>query len=444
MNNGKAGTVRIDFSTPCGRIKPLNATNNGPVRCGTYHALSNFDDYRAARIPYARTHDSALGEAWGPHAVDVSAVFPSFDADPDDPANYDFAVTDAYLADIVAAGTGIYYRLGQSIENSPVKKYHIYPPADYRKWAVICEHIIRHYTEGWADGYLYENVFWEIWNEPDLTSGNTWGGTEAQFFDFFEVAAKYLKARFPHQKIGGPALAGHFEWLERFLAAMQRRAVPLDFISWHDYGCDPHRLFAFAQTAKEMAARYGYGDAEMHLTEWNYIQKWGPADDLRYSMRAFRGQKGGAYVAACMALLQRGALDKMFYYDARVGQFNGMFDEYLQPLPAYYALSAFSDLAELGTAVKTGTDRKALYAAAAANGQKGAVLLSYFDNDDGAPACRVTLSLAGLDENATYRVTAKPAGMQTEEKTFTLTPGCRTLTLDMALFDVFLLTVTPQ
>jgi len=436
--------VTVDFAADRGPVKPLNATNNGPVKCGTYHALTNFESYRAARIPYARTHDSALGEAWGPHAVDIAAIFPHFASDPDDPASYDFAVTDAYLSDIVEAGTGVYYRLGQSIENSPVKKYHTYPPADFHKWAAICEHVIRHYTEGWADGYRYANMYWEIWNEPDLLSDNTWGGTEEQFFDFFEIAAKHLKARFPHEKIGGPALAGRFEWLERFLIEMQRRAVPLDFISWHDYGHDPRRLLALAQTARDMAKRYGYGDAEMHLTEWNYIQKWGPAEEMRYSMRAFRGQKGGAYVAACMALLQYGPLDKMFYYDARPGQFNGMYNDMMEPLPAYFSLSAFSDLAELGrsAAVHTGYDK--LAAMAAKNEARGAVLLSYFDNDDGAPSLTVTLTAKGLDADKTYLVTAAPVGMQKPKQTFRLTPQNRTLTLDMALFDVFRITFTPQ
>ena len=436
--------VTVDFATDRGPVKPLNATNNGPVKCGTYHALTNFESYRAARIPYARTHDSALGEAWGPHAVDVAAIFPCFAADPDDPASYDFAVTDAYLADIVEAGTGIYYRLGQSIENNPVKKYDIYPPADFHKWAVICEHIIRHYTEGWADGYRYENMYWEIWNEPDLTSGNTWGGTEEQFFDFFEVAAKHLKTRFPRQKIGGPALAGRFEWLERFLAEMQRRSVPLDFISWHDYGHDPHRLSAFAQTARDMATRYGYGDAEMHLTEWNYMQKWGPAEELRYSMRAFRGQKGGAYVASCMALLQYGALNKMFYYDARPGQFNGMYNDMMEPLPAYYALSAFSDLSALGRAAAIFSNHRDLFTMAAGDDTCGAVLLSYFNNDDNAPPVTATLTAKGLDAGKTYVATATPVGMQKPEQTFLLTPEDRTVTLDMALFDVWRITLTPQ
>ena len=43
-------------------------------------------------------------------------------------------------------------------------------PKDFKKWAVICEHIIRHYTEGWADGFFYDMPYWEIWNEPDLDS----------------------------------------------------------------------------------------------------------------------------------------------------------------------------------------------------------------------------------------------------------------------------------
>ena len=47
------------------------------------------------------------------------------------------------------------------------------PPKDFRKWAQICEHIIRHYNEGWADGHKWDIRYWEIWNEADLDS-KTW------------------------------------------------------------------------------------------------------------------------------------------------------------------------------------------------------------------------------------------------------------------------------
>ena len=45
---------------------------------------------------------------------------------------------------IEAAGTKVFYRLGHRIEHE-VKKYGTLPPKDFKKWAVICEHIIRHY-----------------------------------------------------------------------------------------------------------------------------------------------------------------------------------------------------------------------------------------------------------------------------------------------------------
>ena len=49
------------------------------------------------------------------------------------------------------------------------------PPKDYAKWARICEHIITHYTEGWADGFNYKITYWEIWNEPENIQ--MWQGT---------------------------------------------------------------------------------------------------------------------------------------------------------------------------------------------------------------------------------------------------------------------------
>ena len=182
-------TVTIDPAKTVGPIKPMNAVNNGPSKARADQSRGNFDSYRAARIPYARIHDANWSSIYGaPHTVDITAVFPDFDADVDDPASYDFTMTDNYLQTIVDAGTEVFYRLGQSIEHG-VKKYGIMPPKDNGKWARICEHVIRHYTEGWANGYKWRITYWEIWNEPDLgvpgdahqsgaTSG-TWLGTPA-------------------------------------------------------------------------------------------------------------------------------------------------------------------------------------------------------------------------------------------------------------------------
>ena len=154
----------------------MNGVNNGPAGpygLGKTQTRDNFDDYRAARIPFARTHDSSFSECYGSeHTVDITAIFPDFSRKADDPSAYDFAITDWYLKRIRDMGTEVFFRLGQKIEHH-VKKYGILPPKDFRKWAQICEHIIRHYNEGWADGHEWNIRYWEIWNEADLDS-KTW------------------------------------------------------------------------------------------------------------------------------------------------------------------------------------------------------------------------------------------------------------------------------
>ena len=58
------------------------------------------------------------------------------------------------------------YRLGTSIEHS-LKHYYTAVPDDFDRWTDICLHIIRHYNEGWNNGFHLGIRYWEIWNEPD-------------------------------------------------------------------------------------------------------------------------------------------------------------------------------------------------------------------------------------------------------------------------------------
>ena len=98
--------VSVDLSREIGAIKPMHAVNNGPTvpkaRVND-QKRGNFIEYRAARLPFARTHDSINCVAGGAHTCDVNAVFPNFDADENDPKNYDFAYTDKFLETIIAA-----------------------------------------------------------------------------------------------------------------------------------------------------------------------------------------------------------------------------------------------------------------------------------------------------------------------------------------------------
>jgi len=153
--------VNVDFGKKTGIIKPLHSVCCAPYGVGfgedQIH-IQNF--FTKAKIPYCRLHD-CCGTWGGAHFVDIPNVFPNFDADENDPASYDFHYTDEYIGAIQKAGSEAYYRLGVTIEWGS-KKYASLPPADFNKWARICEHVIMHYNEGWADGFHYNLKYWEI------------------------------------------------------------------------------------------------------------------------------------------------------------------------------------------------------------------------------------------------------------------------------------------
>ena len=398
--------MRVDFSKSCGAVKPMHAVNNGPVyKFAEDQRITNIDRYRAAGIPYARTHDAAFYATYGgEHTVDIHAIFPDFDADPENPESYDFVLTDEYLKVIEFAGTKTFYRLGSKIEHWK-KKYGTLPPKDFHKWAVICEHIIRHYTEGWANGFQMDIEYWEIWNEPDLdpddaTHKRCWGGTKAQFFEFYDIAAKHLKKCFPHLKIGGPAIAGNLEWADEFLAQLK---APLDFFSWHIYASVPEKIVARAEKVRTLLDKYGFEKTESILNEWNYVRGW-TGDDWLYTLRMEKGLKGAAFIAAVMSECQKSSVDMLMYYDARPCGMNGMFstDFVCDCLKGYYPFRMFNELYKLGESVevKNGGD---IYGCAARSEKSAAVMLTHYDDDDATEAKTVRVEMRGFNAESGVR-----------------------------------------
>ena len=394
--------IVIDFGKRIGDVKIMHAVNNGPHVSRGDQARGNQDTYKAARLPYARVHDAAFHSQYGgEHSIDILAIFPNFEADVNDPNSYDFACTDNYIAQMYEFGTKPFYRLGSKIEHG-VKKYGTLPPKDNQKWAEICEHIIMHYNEGWANGFNYGIEYWEIWNEPDLdpdesTNKRCWGGTEAEFTELYITASTHLKKRFPNLKIGGPALAWNEDWLERFFERIGQREIALDFLSWHWYGVEPKEMSKKGTRIFEIAKRFGYTGFESILNEWNYVQGWG--DEFLYSIEQMISMKGAAFVAACMCAAQANEnIDMLMYYDARPCAMNGMWDFYtFRPLKGYYPFYIYANLYELKNSVWYETSDPELYVSAASNGDKCAAMITHYSEDDSKKGRKVTVDLKGAD-----------------------------------------------
>ena len=394
--------LTVDFSTVVGKFKPMNAVNNGPVKPRSDQSRGNFYDYQALRIPLARIHDANLCYSYGgPHSVDVHAIFPDFNADENDPESYDFHLTDEYLATMRAAGTQVYYRLGASIEHWS-KKYAILPPADFAKWARICEHIIMHYNGGWANGFNWNIEYWEIWNEPDLDPDDSpnkrcWGGTKAEFFDLYEITARHLKTHFPNLKIGGPAIAGKREWGAEFIRYVAEHKVPMDFFSWHRYARTPEIIIELCRFWRQTLDENGLMECESILNEWNYVRNWN--SEWIYSIEQMIGMKGAAFTAAVMCACQNEPLDLLMYYDARISSnMNCLFSTItLKRLKGFYGFYAFAELVELGNQVKCSCDESGFYALAGKD-EKGnaAIMLVSYNDDDNQNARQITIDTGAV------------------------------------------------
>ena len=368
-------------------IRPLNGVNGGPVTHNFRRDARGL--FKKANIPLCRLHDIE-GTLGGGKFVDVRNIFPLWELDENDPRSYDFTFTDEYLRCIMESGAKPFYRLGETIDHGYLKA-HVRPPEDFAKWARICANIVRHYNEGWANGYRYGIDYWEIWNEPE--NPPMWTGTEDQFFALYRETANLLKKEFPNIKVGGYASCGVYAafredpddfylsfltWIDDFLAYIKapETASPLDFFSWHIYSSDPAEVLKHARYCREKLDAAGFADTECILDEWNYA-----GNDMFENMR---NMPGASFTADVMCRLQNeDVTHAACYYDAQPDQaFGGVFLRHTdQPSRTYYALKAFGLLRALGTqaALTAETD---LTAAAATDGNTRAVMLANYEKED--------------------------------------------------------------
>ena len=377
-------------------IRPLNGVNGGPVTHNFRRdARTLFAD---ARIPYCRLHDIE-GTLGGGKFVDVRNIFPIWELDENDPKSYDFTYTDEYLRCIDACGAQAFYRLGETIDHGYFKA-HVRPPRDAAKWARICANIVRHYNEGWADGFHYGIRYWEIWNEPE--NPPMWTGTKAEYFALYRETANLLKREFPAVMVGGYASCGFYAatddkanefllsfltWFDDFLAYVgsPETAAPLDFFSWHIYSDDPAQVLAHARYCREKLDAAGFEKTEAILDEWNWAGK-----DMFENMRAM---PGASFTADVMCRLQAtDDADVACYYDAQPDQaYGGLFLRHTDtPSRTYYAIKAFGALRALENEAVFTADTD-LAVAAATDGARAAAVLANYEKD----ARPVALSFPG-------------------------------------------------
>ncbi len=395
--------VKVDLSMPVGEIKALHGMCNGPVSYGS--DLTKL--FREIGVPYARFDgaDTAISAC----AVDCSKIFKNMDADPADPENYDFSVTDKYVSAAYNSGAQVIFRLGESLDLLCEKKT-LPLPQSYETYARVCVNIVKHYNDYFADGFAFGIKCFDVWcynGDAELSSQ----------LELYARIANAIKAYDEDLMVGGMSFGD--KSVGEMLRYCKKNHVPLDFISLDCFASDVEDAAEQVERCVAQMKNLGFYDTKIILGKWSYIDRESLAEKSLRSLlrsgeecsdakrRLFDAQgsvRGAAFAAALM--LRLNSVDEVLtacLYDAQpmLSPWCAIADRFGAPKKPFYALKAFGELKKAKNAVfcvseqTDGYAHTGIYAAGAVSDDGEAyILISSFE---GCGA--VDIRIEGIPDN---------------------------------------------
>ncbi len=123
-------------------------------------------------------------------------------------------------------------------------------PASWNEWGELVQKTIEHVSG--TNGLAISDVYYEVWNEPDLFGDFKLRG-EKNYLELYResaLAAQRATGTLPF-KIGGPATTALYKnWFDNFFRFVADNNLRVDFYSWHRYSEDLRDFEEDIQNAK--------------------------------------------------------------------------------------------------------------------------------------------------------------------------------------------------
>lgn len=247
-----------------------------------------------------------------PEYIRLDHVFDFYDIVSGTPGNlsFDFTKFDLLLQDIRAVGATPYIALSYMPTTLSRDGTVTGEPLRYEDWQEMVRQMVRHVsgTRG------FNNVYYEVWNEPDLFGNWHYGGSK-NYLNLYAAAARgaasaNVKTTY---KIGGPATTALYKnWIQSLAAFAQTNQLRLDFISWHRYTTNLDQYRKDATDVRQWLAGYPNvsQNVEFHITEWGHESDLDPGYDTTF---------GAAHTAAA-ALDMVGTIERAFVFEIQDGR----------------------------------------------------------------------------------------------------------------------------
>ena len=353
----QAVTVNVDFGVPVGVVKPMHGMCNGPKSYGA-DISELFRDIGVPSVRFDCT-DTAISAC----AVDISRIFKDADADPYDPENYDFAVTDEYVEAALLTGAKVLLRLGES--RDPFSGKTFARRIDKEILSRVCVNIIRHYNDRWANGFSYGIDCFEVWNfMTDLSVDEN--------LEIYKTISTAIKLYDESIKVGGMSCQGLGDKTKNMLRFCKKNRVPLEFLSVDVFYNNPFEAAVEARDLALFAKKIGLPDVGIVVGKWCYApvlsSKKGDndllirtAEEKRNFFEAQRSLHGAAFAAAFM--LEGSHVEEVcagYHFDAQpmISPFCSICDRFGSPEKSFYAFKAYGELYRAGTSVLCEVEEK--------------------------------------------------------------------------------------
>lgn len=222
---------------------------------------------------------------------------------------FNFSKLDLLLDDIAATGAKPFISLSYmppAISSGDI----VAPPTNYADWQLVVQKTIEHIsgTRGTSD------VYYEVWNEPDLFGGWKYGGPR-NYITLYNAAARgAANARGVKPfKLGGPANTALYKnWFDAMAKNAIANNVRWDFFSWHKYSTDIDQYRSDMVDIRQWLRAYPQLEAtlELQLTEWGHDSENHPGYDTNY---------GAAHTVAG-SIEMVGILERAFVFEIQDGK----------------------------------------------------------------------------------------------------------------------------
>lgn len=246
-----------------------------------------------------------------PRYIRIDHIYDFYEIVQGSPGNlsFNFSKFDQIIDDILATGAKPYIALSYmppTISSGDIVSL----PQRWEDWQLTVQKTVEHVsgTRKIAD------VYYEVWNEPDLFGGFKYYGDKSYLtlYTYAVQGANQAKGVLPF-KIGGPATTGLYKnWFDALVKHVSKNNLRLDFISWHCYSHSLDKYEEDLANANQWLAAYpGLSHTvELNITEWGHDSEVHPGYDADY---------GAAHTVAG-AILMTDLLKKAFIFEIQDGK----------------------------------------------------------------------------------------------------------------------------